>query len=397
MSPTPVDIDRAIEALRSEARDPEVTIRARRIILARSAKPKRAIRARWLVLAATAGVCALLLWPRGSSGVGWAQAVQATLETPNMVETSYAPNGDVAMISWRSGIKRATLGYTGKGDLFMENRTDGKRTVNFFNLFYRSPADVSPNARNFAIVWDGGAGAVTQFELPLQSIDALLRKPGVVVLSRTPSTTNENIEEYRVHLPKPRDADLYADVDTATHRIQSVFDHPGGAKLILTYPDQIPDSTFEPRIQAAKGIESYDLTAQHADVRRTIAHGLGRQGPVTLRLVLLDCDGNLWAFWTGALPNRYLNPPIRLPGVRFKDPQGFKDFTTDHGKAAGAFPAPSIHQWLGGMAVTPESKLGETVDIDIPYKGGVAHFQRVPILRIGLLSYFREELGASHL
>ena len=298
------------------------------------------------------------------------------------------------MIAWRSGVKRATLLYSKKNNLIAENRTDGKRTVNFFHLFWGSPADVSPNACDFAMVTDGGSH-VSEFELPLQSIDVLLRKPGVLVLSRRP--VNENIDQYRVHLPKPRNADLFADVDRATHRIQSISDHPGGAKMFITYPDTIPDSTFEPRIQAAQGIETYDYQAQKAEIQHRITQGLGTQGPVTLRLVLLDHEGNLWAFWTGTLPNRYLNPPIRLPGIRFKAPQSFKEFTTDHGKAAGASPAPSIHQWLGGMAVTPEVKLGDTVDVDIPYKGGIAHFKQAPILRVGMLRYFKEELGASHL
>jgi hypothetical protein len=403
MYPTPVDIDRAAESLKDQVPSQDVTERARQFVHAQaSPKPagsvKRAPRARWLAVAATVAIAGVFLWPRSVSGVSWAQTVQTTLDAPNMIETSYFPNGRIALRIWRSGGKRATLLYQRNGAILWESHSNGKRTASYFDLLAsEDPNSLPPNARRFAAVWNDTSHWLSQFELPVQSIDALLHKRGLVILSHKTALETGGADEYRVRISSPYKEELSVIADATSHRIQSMTNTKDKGKELFTYPDKIPDDVFEPRIQEVKGVETYDYAEQNLEVHRRISQGLGKVSPITLRLVVLDSDGALWAFWTGDLPDRRLTHPMRLPGVPTKDPQTFREFTSDHAKAAGAHPAPSIHEWLGGMAVTPKIKLGDTVDVDIPYKGGIAHFHHIPILRTSMLRFVQEELGASHM
>lgn len=403
MSPTPVDIDRAVNSLKDQVPSQDVTERARRFVHAQAAvnaagPAKRMPRAKWLALAAAVAITGAFLWPRSVSGVSWAQTVQTTLAAPNMIETSYFPNGRISLRTWRSGARRANLLYQRNGAVLWESRSNGKRTASYFDLLASDdPNSLPPNAHRFAAVWNDTSQWLSKFELPVQSIDALLHEPGLAVLSHKTASETGGTDEYRVRISHPYNAELTVNVDASSHRIQSITNTKDKGKELFTYPDSVPDSVFEPRIQEVKNIETYDYAEQNVEVRRRISQGLGKSGPITLRLVVLDCDGELWAFWTGALPDRRLSNPMRLPGVPTKDSQTFREFTSDHAKAAGAHPAPSIHQWLGGMAVTPMRKLGDTVDIDIPYKGGTAHFRQIPILRTSMLRFIQEELGASHM
>jgi hypothetical protein len=389
MSPTPVDIDRAVETLREESPRPEA-VAATRIALARPVQGKL-LRGRWFVAAATVAAIAGLLWPRAGSGATWAESVARTLQAGNMAITSYREDGRVMAKMWRSGQKRATLLYTQNGDLLCEMRRDGRRAVNYFNFrLIGNQPNRAPNAQKFAITCDDAFDVTSKFELPLYSIDALLKSPGLNVLEhRRPEG---GPERYRISLGRPRSGELIVMLDK-DRRITELRDPKSLSREVLDYPDSLPENTFEPKIQVARNVATYDLNDELSQAKRSIKNGLGEQGPVTLRLVTLDGEGELWAFWTGATLDRRLLAPIRIPGVRVSGLNSFKELTN----ATAGKPLPSIGKRLDGMGCTPMSKLGQSVNLDVPYDGGVAHFRDVPILRIGMLRHIQEAIGLKNL
>ena len=109
-----------------------------------------------------------------------------------------------------------------------------------------------------------------------------------------------------------------------------------------------------------------------AAIQRDLNRGLGKQGPVALRAVILTGDGDLWAFWAGALPDPNLARPFSIPGVKCAPAFTNRVFTAAWRQSpkANGVPAPTKGPRLGGMGRTPLRKLGPTVDLDVPYPGG---------------------------
>lgn len=397
MSPKPVDplrslnVGRALETLRGERPRPEAAD-ALLNALHRPARRRSVARPLAFAMMTTALALALVFPPRTKAGAAWAQTLANTFDSPAVHSVSHTTNGAKGMEEWRSGRKRAHVLYFRDGKPGMEWRDDGKRLYNYAAMFTDSS---SPNSRRWGMV-SKSPGVGLLYEMPYGSPERLLKSPGVEVLAHD-EASGDKPETYRLRIPGPlprlpkRTALAELDSMGRIHRIST----PGeeGATTI-DYPDRIPEVVFEPRPHAITGVGVYDILAQTKTIQNTLRKGLGKRGPVTLRLVTLDGYGTLWAFWTGALPDAKMSRPIRIPGIKGKEYATKKAFTSDWKPTPYGHLGPNVTGTrIGGMSFVPRQKLGSMVDLDVPYPGGVARFRNVPVLRVSLLNHYEQLLG----
>lgn len=418
MSPKPVDVRRALETLRGERLEPEITERALRAIH-HEAPPQPSPRggrrsiARPLTFAMiTTALAVVVFMPRAKAGAAWAQTLAVTAASPHVHLVSRWPSGKVASEEWRSGVKRATVLYNSAGRPIIEMRNDGKRALNYSSSFaYAQWKGVkpSPNAREYALVsraWRNGAAL---YEVPIGEAKVALNDPDVKVMEHR-EATGASPETYRLRRtirlggkPLGRPQTLTAEVDADSGRIVALVDEPAvveGREVVyrtqIDYPASIPASIFEARPQAVRDVDVYDNEKIAERVQHGVRDGLARKGPVTLRAVVVDASGDLWAFWTGALPDPKLPHPFSAPGVKLGGAFTNKIYTTawrQSPKMNGA-PVSQTGPRIGGMGRTTLSKLGPTVDLDVPYPGGVARFKNVPYVRVGYVQHVSSILGA---
>ena len=336
----------------------------------------------------------MVFWPRASTGSAWAQTVENTLNSTRMIRTSYFENGRLGLKEWWSGKKRATLLYKGDGSVLAEMRGDGNRRLNYFDMFSGDDlAKVSPNAHPYAHVGQDYSLRPFGMELPYESIDSLLKQPTLEVVEHRAPQPGSSTVVYHVRLSKPFKREMLIEADSAKGRVVAISDVDGKHRETFEYPDSIPNSVFEPRMQAVTGIETYDIPHVPEEATRRVKQGYGKKGPITLRLVAMDYRGSVWAFWSGPKPDPQLKHPIRLPGLSSGIGFGVKDYTSDYKLVKGVQPCPSLGEFLGGLAVIPKKKVGVTLDLEIPYPGGVARYQNIPVLRIGMLGMIQSVVG----
>ena len=380
MSPKPVDVRRALETLRRERPPAEATERAR--LALSSPSPRRSLARPLAPIMITAALALVVLTPRVHTGAAWAQTLAATFDSPACHLVDRGVEGRLALEEWRSGVKRATVLYTGNGQVLTEMRNDGKRKVNFFD-WLALPASrgeaIPPNARRYAIVSRDATGGRRFYEFPLGGVNVALNDPDIAVVGHQDATEGRP-ETYRLRqtirlggkpLGKPRE--ITAEVDPRTRRIRALVEPSRTIRgrtvthrTEVDYPASLPASTFAPRVQVAKVDATYDDGAQERAVQRTLREGLAKRGPVTLRALFLDADGALWAYWTGAPATR----SFATPGVPL-----------EAGASRNAYAS-----GLTGARRVPRTTLGATVDLEVPYPGGVARFRGVPIRRVGLVN-----------
>ncbi len=397
MSPKPFDLDRALATLRAESPSPEAAARARRRLdpLPLERGSRRSLARPLTLMITTAALAVVLAMPRSKAGSAWAQTLAATLDAPLAHLVQHGPDGKIRMDEWRAGARRARIDYAEKGFLMGELREDGRRRYNFFN--HRAFRGSTPlNGAQYGLLYTPKGQGEGGSAFPVESLDRLLASKDLVVEGHDEADAEKGTpERYRLAYRPMRTLRLTVEIDPERRRVRRIltdFMPP----TEVEYPSSAPSGVFEPRPQAAKDVVVYDLDAQRPVVVRRLREGLGKQGPVTLRLITLDADGRLWAFWTGAPPSRDLKPAFRLPGVATGSPFGLRMFTRDWFTAPTAKGNPHRRPGsppLGGMAVVPKAKIGANVALDVPYPGGVARFRNVPVLRIAELSHFDRELG----
>ena len=383
MSPKPVDVRRALEALRLESPTPEQTERLLHV-LHRPARRRNVARPLAFAMITAALALALVFPPRVPANAAWAVTVAHTLEAPSY-SVERGDDGKITMQEWRDGRKRAHVLYFRDGKPGMEWRDDGVRNYNFAgNVFSGS----GPNAHPWGDV-SRSWGGYRDFQ-PHGSIGSLLRQKGIEIVAHEEAAGGKP-ETYRLRVPRPwlrKKEEQVAELD-AQGRVVRLTTPGQRQETLIQYPSSIPAAVFEPRPHAITGVDVFDMAANSAKIERTIRRGLGTQGPVTLRAALLTGDGDLWVFWTGALPDLSLKRPYSVPGVRCGFPFTNRVFTTDWKSSPkmNGVPQATTGPRLGGMGRTPLAKLGSTVDLDVPYAGGVARFRRVPIIRLGLIQH----------
>lgn len=404
MSPKLVDVARALETLRRESPTPAQTERLLKTI---HRSPRRSL-ARPLALIMTTAALALILVlpPRTLAGAAWAQTVANTAASPNVHVVSRWPDGKVASEEWRSGVKRATVLYGKSGRPMIETRSDGKTRMNYAGWFDYAASrgeKPGPNAHEWASVYPDTQPGPAFYELPLGEARITLSAPDVKVVGHKEAADGRP-ETYRLEhtirlggkaLLRPQR--VTAEIDPATGRIRALVetDGKGARRTEIEYPASIPASVFAPRPQAVKGVDVY-TPAVFDRIQRGVRRGLGKQGPVTLRAVIVDGSGDLWVFWTGALPEPRLPHPFSAPGVRLGRAFTNKIYTTawrESPKMNGV-PVATKGPRIGGMGRTTLSKLGATVDLDIPYLGGMARFRKVRYERVGYVQHLSSILGA---
>ncbi len=416
MSPKPVDVRRALKTLRQERPSPEATERARLAFLSTPPLPRGRERRRRLarpLTAAmiTAALALVVFTPRTHAGAAWAQTLAATIASPNCHLIARWPDGKTASEEWRSGVKRATVLYNRFGSPTIEMRNDGRRAMNFASSFDYARfkhETIGPNAREWALVGKDRPEGRSWYEIPVGQAKVTLGDPSIKVVGHQDASDGQP-ETYRLKhtlrlggkaMRNP--TEITAEIDPESSRIRALIEQshrPGRAVVTyrteIDYPSTIPASVFAPRPQAAKNVDVY-TEENERQVQRGVRLGMGKQGPVTLRAAIVDGGGDLWAFWTGALPDPKLAHPFSAPGVKLGASFTNKIYTTawkESPKMNGT-PADSKSPRIGGMGRSTLSKLGSTVDLDVPYPGGVAHFRKVRYVRVGYIQHVSAILGA---
>lgn len=375
MCPKPVDMNDALATLRRE----RPTEGQQAALLRAVARPPARRIARPIALVATVAAVAtlLLLPPRMRSGSAWAQTLDATLNAPTSHSVYRDPSG-LSIVEWRSGQKRTRLHYVKSGFPVYESRSDGKRRVRV----YRSP-EGGPNVRPYAVV-DRSVILPEEYDLPFTDLPKLLRQPNLKVVSHTPAS-GDRPETYRLKVTKPFPEEYVAEIDPSLHRIVRLKSIRAGGEQVFDYPSEIANTFFD-LSSSLDGLDVYDVATQNALIRKRQERGLGKKGPVTLRLVALDGQGRLWVHWTGGLdhlPPMGVSGPIRLVGVPSSKPQGTGLWFQNgrKGPTVGGR-ATLISERFARTMVVPRRKIGNEVSVEIPYPGGVARFKDVPVLRI---------------
>ena len=271
----------------------------------------------------TAALAVVVFTPRTHAGAAWAQTLAATLDAPAIHSVELLPDGRKGLEEWRSGAKRAHVLYTRDGKPAMEWRDDGKKTYNYAAMF-TDPK--SPNSRRWGMV-SKSFGRDFFHEMPYGSAERILKTPGVEVVAHEEPAQGRP-ETYRLRIPAPLFESpkllIVAELD-AEGRVDRLTRPGEPGEQRIDYPASIPDSVFAPRPHAISGVDVYDLQELGRTIQRTLRKGLGKQGPITLRLVTLDGYGTLWAFWTGALPNALHVETDSHPGCtgqRIRDEKG---------------------------------------------------------------------------
>lgn len=383
MSPKPVNVPRALETLRRETLDPEKT-EALLHALHRPAPPRRYARPLAFAMMTTALALALVFSPRKGPGSAWAQTMSATLAAPNSHSVTRSAKGHVTAEEWRSGERQALVWRDEGGKVLFESRSDGKRKMRLWRIWGLESANRHPYA-----TLGKDAALPHGAELPFTDLDALLKQRGLSVVSHE-EATGARPERYRLRATTPFKAEYLAEIDPGARRIKTLISLDRNSRQSFDYPETLPASRFSLEPPSVPGMEVYDVEAQNAEIKARQLQGLGRSGPVTLRLVALDGDGRLWAIWTGGLPPTGVSGPIRLVGIPSSKAQGTGIYYSNWRKQR---PTTYKGEPTGRTMVVPRAKIGASVGLDIPYPGGVAHFRDVPVMRLGNLMDYELSFG----
>ena len=379
MSPKPVDIDHAVEALKSDGSTAEMRLKARQNLSRpnRKALPKLEL----VGLAATAVI--FLAWPRATAGRTWAQVVQASAQAKITHSITRDAKGHQITDTWRTGKKIAMVFYGADGQVTDEMRSNGDKIFSSHSSYRRQKGTIqNPNS------WLIGTISVDDFEKAKSSannegrLDRFLSHNGFEIVKQEPFTTSKGAAT-RYELTEKRVPQWHGAVvvDEGSGLIVETSDRDGKCRSTFDYPQSVDASIFEPRPQIMKNCTVYEYGKMEDEVRRVINKGLGKAKGITLRLVALDSHGTLFTIWTGASATGRTDRPFIVPNTKF-------------GKT---WPLPKGSSWKGGDTYETTSdgshayglmqvaltKIGDRIDISVPIKGGrYAKFKSVPVLKI---------------
>lgn len=405
MSPKPVDLERALETLRAECPTSEATEQAREALFRTIPPPidvtppltlptRRGLARPLTAMLIVTSLAFVVLMPRTTAGSAWAQTLTQSFDSVPIHSVSRMANGKVGYEQWRSGRKRAHVLYDRNGKALMEQSDNGQWLYNSASSMFIDPK--RPNARLWGTVSRSIGPNFLGSEIQYGSPEALLKQRGVEVVNHEPAE-NGKPEAYRLRIPMPyREAkeERLAEIGN-DGRIRRLTYPNGRGGVDIEYPESIPDAVFEPRPHAIP-VPDVFTGKDYETIQRDLRQGLGKRGPVTLRSVIVTGDGDLWVFWTGALPDGKASLPFSINSVKCGPAFTNKIFTTawrESPKMNGV-PVETKGPRLGGMGRTPFTKLGPTIDLEIPYPGGTARFRKVRYRRVGLIQNVSDILGA---
>lgn len=379
IQPNRVDLDTAIQELRTEGPAPDLAERLTRGLRGRTPS----IRPRVLIGGALVAACLVAFWPHGSEGVAWAQSQANTAKAVRTHQRWFFPDGKLRGESWTDGMRRADYTLDKDGAVAIEYRSDAKRT--FFYSTNRYVKD-TPNSER------AGAIITNRFRAPtysgMRQIDEFLKLQKAVVLSQKEEQTSEGsrtIYEVKTIESSRFPSKVVAETDTGKIREITQYD---GSKTLIDYPDQIPDEVLDVTKPKAEGIKIYDAEVEKRQVATMMKKGFGTVKGVSLKAAVIDRYGTIWFLWTGWLPDGAMSRPVVLTGIPCSRPAGPKEFTSSYkpkNKEKARYPMMNGVR-MGGMALTPRVKVGSTLkEVVIPGPHGKAVFHNIPLLRVSSL------------
>lgn len=380
MSPNPVDIDQAAERLKSVSSTDMMRAKARQ----RLDQPRRAGFPKLALVALTAGVAAFFLWPRGSSGVAWAQALNASGQARRVHYVVRNMKGETVSEEWTEGKKYAHVIYSKTGKVYHEWRSDGIRIYNYFDFFANTDAPKNPNREDYGTLYLVRAQLAIPGILNMGGhLDELIKfRKGTILRQVSTSTQSGPAVKYDLKFAAPFLDECSATVDDRTGLIVEI-EHKDSAIATIDYPESFPSEIFEPKPQVVKSVKIYDLEKQKSEIASSLKRGLAKANGVTLRLVAIDNAGALWAIWSGSPVSHRMERPFTAAGVKLGPAFGLRQFTTSaSAKDAPATTADGVR--LYGMARLAFTKVGDYVDLSIPTRNGIVSFKHVPVMRIGI-------------
>lgn len=387
MSLKPVDIDEAMVKLKSDASTPEMRLKARTNLNVH----RRSSFSRYGLVGASVGIAAFVFWPRVTAGTTWAQALASSSEALVVHYKTMDSKGTVISEEWAKGDKTARVVQLSNGKLFLEWRTDGKKTFHFSDFRMDDKSRKNPNYRLFGEIYTGKPGFSYSLSSNGTRLDDLLKLRQTKIVKQEPVMHNElEATKYELQSQVFRNEHYYAIVDKKSGLIVEVQGDNNQWKATYDYPGKVDDQIFEPRAQLAKGIDVYDIKQLKETLKANLEKGLATSKGVTLRSATMDSYGNLWVLWTGSSVTNKLEHPFTVSGVQLSPPSSTKKFTSHAAKnGKDSFETTSAGARIYGMSRTALTKIGSQIDISIPTKNGVATFKNIPVVRIGFFQSYR--------
>ena len=342
----------------------------------------------------------LALRPAPAEARGWASAVSATRAAAYRHETNTG-GGSTSSESWSGPGVYVGIGRV-NGKIYSESRSDGRRIYDLFDFsLFRGSNNLAANAliagtvrdlvRRTRLTYDEGGRA---------SIEEVLKTPDAKKIAPPAVEPGEGqwyevplnygtLRGRRVIIPHLARVGTDGRLAESRYVLQA---SPGFVRTLYNYPATLPEGFFEPRPQA-RAVPVIDFEATRAEMARRMAAGYGTVRGVTLRLVLIDKEGTLFAFWTGPGVVAGSGRDVRLPGVRTGPAKGLWSYPAQTKSPAKRGVAPVIGKPLSGRGIVPLQRIGSTVTIAVPGVGAQAVFRGVPVLRVDEVRPLRGILG----
>ena len=381
MSLKPVDIDIAIKELKNEGSNQAMRSRARTNL--NRNKPSRL--PRYGLVGSIATLAIVILYPRATTSLTWAQAVINSVQALNVHCVSRYNNGQIFTEEWTKGTNHSWVMLDKQGTLMDEWRGDENQTYHYFHLVLEDQRIKNPNKRSFGELFRRKPGSPSMFH-PIggKLTDYLKGRDYKVLTEANVQHSRGSLKEFHVSLNQPYHEEFTATVDANTGLVTKIL-QTEGRNLDIDYPKSIPDDVFTPTPHGSKGVEVYDILAQKALIRNRMNQGLGTSNGVTLRLVALDYLGGLWVLWSGLPANGRMDNPYTVAGVKLGAPYGPRKLTSSADGKNDVPPILKDGSRVYGMGRIAMDKVGETVDVKIPTPKGTATFAKVPVMRIGMI------------
>lgn len=362
-------LDRHLDTLKQAEPRPQAVERAV-AVLGRRSRPLP----RLLVLGSgIALVSGIVLWPRGTSGVAWAQIASQTTPPMYVMRAETVRNGHATPI-FEIRVDRTTNRYRMRnvgpmGAAESARQADGTYRMLDSEFIYGPMGHYMRlhGIASFSKQRRQGLGPLGQ----QPTLDDLLKQKDVRQLGvdANAETRVGKVDRYRLEQPGASGDGAAADrqpfevyVEPNTKRVLG-WDIPGRDGSIyrttISYPTRMPDSDFA--FPLDMNVPTFDLDAIDAWARKTLQHPLaalsagGHQSQ--LRLVVQEPRKALWVLWSGTKPNGDLRDHAKVLGL----PNG-----TVYGLAGFARKGDGQTQTaLGGHAIQLDRKV-DFVDLKVP-------------------------------
>lgn len=368
MSPNRLELETALDELRSELPPPAVRDRS---FDALAAHRPNALRLPVLAVASALVLGGLLLAPQRGTGLAWAAVLRATRDSSHLHIVTLDSKGKGIGEYWKSGEMWASYGKDQRGRIEWETRTDDDH----FYMFLRRDNLTAPNATQYATLYnvtpqmiDGRKGLPG----PFQSIQDLLTRGKASLLRQLRTTVQgQDVERFLVSRYGEEQS---IDADSKSGRILALRNKDGSV-LHFEYPSAIEKSVFDYRSRLSKDVYLLDLRGKENP--RTLPPYLPKpiasKKGIQLREVSLTMEGDLFVLWTGNTPRQNAAKRPEVKGTRVGK-------TLWLGPYKNGVPGRKPSGLICYRAQLPQ-KVGKTLTFRIPTRKGYAAFVDIPIKR----------------